>query len=55
MKPVIGIVMGSDSDLTVMQKAAKTLDDFGVPYELTIISAHRTPDMMVEYARSAKE
>ena len=42
MKPVIGIVMGSDSDLAVMQKAAKTLEDFGVPYELTIISAHRS-------------
>ena len=55
MKPVIGIVMGSDSDLSVMQKAAKTLDDFGVPYEMTIISAHRTPDKMIEYTRSAKE
>jgi len=55
MKPVVGIVMGSDSDLPVMQKAAKTLEDFGVPYELTIISAHRTPDKMVEYARSARE
>lgn len=55
MKPVIGIVMGSDSDLSVMQKAAKTLDDFGVPYEMTIISAHRTPDQMVTYARSARE
>ena len=55
MKPVIGIVMGSDSDLSVMQKAAKTLDDFGVPYEITIISAHRTPDKMIEYTRSAKE
>lgn len=55
MKPVIGIVMGSDSDLSVMQKAAKTLEDFGVPYEMTIISAHRTPDQMITYARSAKE
>ena len=55
MKPVIGIVMGSDSDLSVMQKAAKTLDDFGVPYEMTIIAAHRTPDKMIEYTRSAKE
>lgn len=55
MKPVIGIVMGSDSDLSVMQKAAKTLDDFGVSYEMTIISAHRTPDQMVTYARSARE
>ena len=51
----VGIVMGSDSDLSVMQKAAKTLDDFGVPYEMTIISAHRTPDKMIEYTRSAKE
>ena len=55
MKPVIGIVMGSDSDLSVMQKAAKTLHDFGVPYEMTIISAHRTPDKMIEYTRSPKE
>ena len=55
MKPVIGIIMGSDSDLSVMQKAAKMLDDFGVPYEMTIISAHRTPDKMIEYTRSAKE
>lgn len=55
MKPVIGIVMGSDSDLSVMQKASKTLDDFGVPYEMTIISAHRTPDQMVTYARSARK
>lgn len=55
MKPVVGIVMGSDSDLPVMQKAAKTLEEFGVPYELTIISAHRTPDKMMEYAKSARE
>ena len=55
MKPLVSIVMGSDSDLPVMEKAAKTLDDFGVPYELTIISAHRTPDAMYEYARSARE
>lgn len=54
-KPVVGIMMGSDSDLSIMQKAAKTLDDFGVKYELTIISAHRTPDKMIEYTRSAKE
>lgn len=47
--------MGSDSDLSVMQKAAKTLDDFGVPYDMTIISAHRTPDKMIEYTRAAKE
>lgn len=54
-KPVVGIIMGSDSDLSVMQKAAKTLDDFGVPYDMTIISAHRTPDKMIEYTRAAKE
>lgn len=54
-KPVVGIIMGSDSDLSVMQKAAKTLDDFGVAYEMTIISAHRTPDKMIEYTRAAKD
>lgn len=54
-KPVIGIIMGSDSDLSVMKKAAETLDQFNVPYEMTIISAHRTPDKMIEYTRSAKE
>ncbi len=55
MKPLIGIIMGSDSDLPVMSKAAKFLDKIGVPYELTIVSAHRTPDRMYEYAKSAKE
>ena len=55
MKPLVSIVMGSDSDLPVMAKAAKLLDDFGVPYEMTIISAHRTPDAMYEYARTARE
>jgi 5-(carboxyamino)imidazole ribonucleotide mutase len=55
MKPLVSIVMGSDSDLPVMAKAAKTLEDFGVPYEMTIISAHRTPDAMYEYARSARK
>jgi 5-(carboxyamino)imidazole ribonucleotide mutase len=54
-KPVIGIIMGSDSDLSIMKKAAETLDEFNVPYEMTIISAHRTPDKMIEYTRSAKE
>ena len=51
---VVSIVMGSDSDLSVMQKAAKMLEDFGVPYEMKIISAHRTPDEMTVYARGAK-
>jgi len=52
-QPLVGIIMGSDSDLPVMLPAAHILDRFRVPYELTIVSAHRTPDRMVEYARSA--
>lgn len=52
-KPIVGIIMGSDSDLPVMQAAATVLDEFNVPYELTIVSAHRTPDRMYEYAKSA--
>ncbi|KAF6748541.1 phosphoribosylaminoimidazole carboxylase [Ephemerocybe angulata] len=51
--PLVGIIMGSDSDLPVMLAAARILDAFEVPYELSIVSAHRTPDRMVEYARSA--
>ena len=54
-KPVVGIIMGSDSDLHVMQEAAAALEEFGVPYELTIVSAHRTPDRLKEYAKSAVE
>lgn len=49
----IGIIMGSDSDLKIMNEAAEILDQFGVLYELRIISAHRTPENMVEYAKSA--
>lgn len=49
----VGIIMGSDSDLPVMAEAAKVLDEFGVNYELTIVSAHRTPDKMYDYAKSA--
>jgi phosphoribosylaminoimidazole carboxylase len=52
-QPLVGIIMGSDSDLPVMLPAAHILDRFCVPYELTIVSAHRTPDRLVEYARSA--
>ncbi len=55
MNPVVGIVMGSDSDLPVMAKAAEFLDSIGVAYELTVISAHRTPDRFVSYMRTAKE
>ncbi len=53
--PQVGIIMGSDSDLPVMAEAAKVLDDFGIDYELTIVSAHRTPDRMYEYAKTARE
>lgn len=45
--------MGSDSDLPVMQEAAKVLEEFNIPFELTIVSAHRTPERMVEYAKTA--
>ena len=51
--PLVGVIMGSDSDLGVMIPAAKVLDQFNIPYELTVVSAHRTPDRMVQYARSA--
>ena len=50
----VGIVMGSDSDLPVMSKAAEILDELQVPYELTIVSAHRTPDRLCEYAKTAE-
>ena len=51
----VGIIMGSDSDLPVMSKASELLDKLGVSYELTIVSAHRTPDRLYEYAKTAKE
>lgn len=52
---VISIVMGSDSDLPVMRKAAETLEAFGISFEMRIISAHREPDLFFEYAKGAKE
>ncbi|MCL2376581.1 MAG: 5-(carboxyamino)imidazole ribonucleotide mutase [Defluviitaleaceae bacterium] len=52
-KPKVAIIMGSDSDLPVMKDAAEILEKLGVPYELTIVSAHRTPDRMYEYAKTA--
>lgn len=55
MKPIIGIIMGSQSDLRVMQEAADILREFDIPFELTIVSAHRTPLRMVEYAQTARE
>jgi len=51
----IGIIMGSDSDLPVMKEAAEFLDEMGIQYELTVVSAHRTPKRMYEYAETAKE
>jgi 5-(carboxyamino)imidazole ribonucleotide mutase len=54
-KPLVGIIMGSDSDLPVMEEAAKILDHMAVSYELTIVSAHRTPQRMFDYARTAEE
>jgi 5-(carboxyamino)imidazole ribonucleotide mutase len=51
----VGIIMGSDSDLPVMQDAAAILREFGVPYEMTIVSAHRTPARLYEYAQSARD
>lgn len=53
--PLIGIIMGSDSDLSIMQAAADILKQFEIPFELTVVSAHRTPLRMVEYAQSARE
>ena len=52
--PKVGIVMGSDSDLKVMGKAADMLEKFGIDYEMTIISAHRMPDIFFDYAKSAE-
>lgn len=50
---MVGIIMGSTSDLPIMEDAAKILTEFGISYELTIVSAHRTPERMVEYAKTA--
>lgn len=55
MKPIIGIIMGSDSDLPTMQKAADALKEFDVPHEIKVVSAHRTPDDMARYAKSASK
>jgi 5-(carboxyamino)imidazole ribonucleotide mutase len=53
--PVVGIVMGSSSDWDVMQHAARQMEEFGVAYEARVVSAHRTPDLLYEYAESATE
>lgn len=54
-QPLVGLIMGSDSDLPTMELAEEILMEFSIPYELKIVSAHRTPERMVEYASSAKE
>ena len=54
-KPVVGIIMGSQSDMRVMSEASKVLDELGVAYELTIVSAHRTPHRMVHYAEAVRD
>jgi 5-(carboxyamino)imidazole ribonucleotide mutase len=54
MAPTIGIIMGSESDMEVMKGAAEMLQQFDIPYEMTIVSAHRTPDRMSEYAKQAQ-
>ncbi|MFN5649000.1 MAG: 5-(carboxyamino)imidazole ribonucleotide mutase, partial [Sphingobacteriales bacterium] len=53
-KPQVGIIMGSDSDLEIMKAAAEFLSGVGISYELTVVSAHRTPARMVEYAQTAR-
>ncbi len=55
MEPVVGIIMGSDSDLNIMGEAARQLKEFGIPFEIDICSAHRSPDRASEYARTAAE
>jgi len=54
-QPKVGIIMGSKSDLNVMQDAADVLKELGVPYEITVVSAHRTPERMFSYAKSAAD
>lgn len=54
-KATVGIIMGSDSDLPVMSETAKILEEFSVPFEILIVSAHRTPDRMMEYAKTAHQ
>ncbi len=55
MKPIVSIIMGSTSDLPIMEKAAKVLDEFAIPFEMHALSAHRTPDEVAEFATQAEE
>ena len=54
-KPLVGVVMGSDSDWPTMKESTEVLEQFGVPYEARVVSAHRTPELLVEYAKLARE
>ena len=54
-QPSVGVVMGSDSDWPTMEKAVEVLQQFGVPYEAKVVSAHRTPELLVEYSKSARD
>lgn len=55
MRPIVGIIMGSDSDFQVMKEASDILNYFQIPHEVTIVSAHRTPDRLFNYAKEAKD
>jgi 5-(carboxyamino)imidazole ribonucleotide mutase len=55
VKPLVGIIMGSQSDLPTMQPAAEVLRELEIPYEMRVVSAHRTPDLLFEYAKSAED
>ena len=55
MTPVVSVIMGSTSDLPIMEKAAKVLNDFKVPFEMNALSAHRTPEAVEEFAKNAQK
>lgn len=55
MNPLVGVIMGSSSDWEALQHASQTLDDMGVPHEVSVVSAHRTPDLLFSYVSSAEE
>lgn len=55
MRPLVGVIMGSKSDWETLRHAAETLEALGIPHEVRVVSAHRTPDLMAEYAKTAKE
>lgn len=55
LKPIVAIIMGSNSDWSTMENTAKILEDFGIPYEAKVVSAHRTPDLMFEFAENARK